>query len=96
MFILNLATPTRIEPINVSPHVVRVEVPDLLGLDGMESEKLTAHTVIQILVKNLCVVTGNNNRSEFSLDDWFVPLYRFDNHVHVEIDRPLSTHHSST
>lgn len=64
---LNLATPSVIQPINVTFDVFRKDNPTLLGIYVMDSEKITADTVLNRLVTR-SVLNDNNNRPAFCLD----------------------------
>lgn len=90
-----LATPTGIPSIPVLSEIVFLGVPALLVLNILDSEFLTDDTVLNRLVRRK-VIYGNEKTPTFALEDWIVPIKRFDNHVHALLNRPLLVQFSCT
>ncbi len=80
---LPLATPDGIPLIYVSLDIVSADIPALLGLDVLDSESLFADTVTYRLVKR--VVTSERDEPLLYVDEWYMPLKRFDHHVYAKM-----------
>ena len=78
-----LATPTGVGNIYVPMDVVSADVPGLLGLDILDKYKMTHDTVCKRLVKK--TVLSSTDEYVMDLEDWSVPLVRFDGHCYPDI-----------
>ncbi len=83
-----LETPNGIPLMSVGLDIVSADVPALLDLDILDSESLFADTMTNRLVKR--VVTSEPDEPLRYVDEWSVPLTRFDHHVYAKMSFPRS------
>lgn len=86
--VLPFQTPRYEKPIPIDIDVVSVNVPDLLGLDGMDYHSLTLCTVTNTLIKRII-------KNDKSIDLWRIKLVRADSkHLFAQLQMPQITRFS--
>lgn len=85
-----LETPPGIPTIQVSLDVVSTDVPALLGRDVMDENSLTPCTVSNRLVKRT-VVDHKNPSQSYTMNEWSVPLKRYEGHLYAQVSIPVLT-----
>lgn len=87
---LPLATPPGIPTIYVTCDVILPDVPALLGLSALDAHSVTADTVSNRLIKRV-FLDGDKRDGPFPVDEWHVPLTRFNGHVCAAFGFPTLT-----
>lgn len=85
-----LETPPGIPSISVPLDVISADVPALLGLDVMDNHSLTPCTVSNRLIRRK-VLDNKTHSHSYVIDDWSVPLKRYEGHLYANICVPVST-----
>lgn len=91
---LFLEAPSCILPISILFHVVSAEVPHLLGLDSLDSNRIVADTVLNRLVKRTFVQDLHSSPT-YAIDYWFIPLHLISTHVYAPLLLPSISSHFS-
>ena len=88
-----IETPSHIPEIMMLMDIVPVNVPELLGLDVLDSESFYADNVTNCLVHRR--VTSRSRDSLSFEDVWSVPIVRHDGHLYAKMRLPSTTFYTT-